>query len=255
MKSNISNLITTPLQKDFPEALNLWLDSAKKTPLGEYFQDNPIFFEAFTHKSFQNENSALNFNYERLEFLGDSLLQTWCSQTLYSQILENEGVLSVMRSAIVSEKNLSDLAKLLNFHELILLGRGEVKCEGYFKTSVLSDVFESFLGACFIYYGKFEVICEILNKVTEMALENHIHIFSPEFSEGFDEKTKLQNLVMKYFESPPYYESRELKDEEMKYEVKLFINQKEVLSKKSQNIKHTQKELAQLALTQKLYQR
>lgn len=238
------------------ELLVFWAEKAQEMSLIKIDFKNPLYLEAFTHKSFQNEQSHINFNYERLEFLGDALLQAWSAAELFKKFKEkNEGQLSIMRSAMVNEKSLAKLSKILGWDFLVLLGKGELKDDGHKKESVLGDIFEAFLGAYYLVYEDIDKVFAVLSEMMLIAKKRGFDFLAEEFSIDFDEKTKLQNLVMKNYPTPPEYKTVELKSGEYKYRVDLIINHKKVLSQETNFIKKTQKKLAKNALDKKLYER
>lgn len=253
--ANISALISEKLQIDTKEAYQLWCSKAEVIRLLPEQKLEPVYFEAFIHRSFENENKAVQSNYERLEFLGDSVLQTWVTKRLYDHFEESEGKLSVKRSAIVNEGNLAKLSKLLGFGEFILIGKGEVSDAGHEKPALLSDVFEAYLGASYLQLDDIEDVFLILDLIAEKARIAGINIFSDNFAKNYDDKTRLQNLVMKNFPDPPRYDSKELEGDDYKYQVSLIIGDKAVLIEKTDSIKKTQKTLAKTAIQQKLYER
>ena len=251
---NISEQIAEIISKDeIKNAFSVWSEKAQTIRLLPEQDIAPVYFEAFVHRSFQNEHSQVKSNYERLEFLGDSLLQTWVSTRLFHHFHDAEGGLSVRRSAIVNENNLAQIANVLGFGEYILLGKGELGDKGYLKSTLLSDVFEAYLGASYIQLDDIEAVFLLLDLIAERAKLSGVNIFSESFANDYDEKTRLQNLVMQKFHEPPRYESKELDDPEYKFEVELLINEKVILNKKTNSIKKTQKELAKIALEKELY--
>lgn len=103
-----------------------------------------IYIEAFTHSTYANENKK-KYNYERLEFLGDSAISWIVTNYLFSHTKNNEGVMSTIKAKLVSGINFSKIAKSLHFDKLILVGQG-IQKEGI-SDKVLENVFESFIGA------------------------------------------------------------------------------------------------------------
>lgn len=118
------------------------------------FNNQKLFSQAFTHRSFLNEaKEKLNSN-ERLEFLGDSILSFIVSNHLYNTYPEyNEGTLTNLRSLVVNTKSLASIAKELNFGEHLLLSRGEEDSKGRENESLLANCFEAYLGALFLDQG------------------------------------------------------------------------------------------------------
>ncbi len=116
------------------------------------FKDINLLKTAFTHSSYANENKIQS--YERLEFLGDSILSFVVSTQLYASN-ENipEGEMSKLRAAIVCEKSLDECAKRLNFGKYLILSKGEELTGGRSRASILADVFEALLAAIYIDSG------------------------------------------------------------------------------------------------------
>lgn len=115
--------------------------------IGYHFRDDTLLKEALTHKSYANEK-RLNYDYQRLEFLGDGVLQMVVSDYLIDKYPKfKEGELSKTRAAIVSEKALSQKAKEIGLNQCIRLGKGEIMANSCNKSSILCDVIEALIGA------------------------------------------------------------------------------------------------------------
>ena len=116
---------------------------------GIAFQDEQLLETAFTHTSYANEHRLLNISHnERLEFLGDAVLQLLISEYLYKKYPKKpEGDLSKLRSTIVREESLAGFSRDCQFDQFIKLGRGEEKSGGRNRDTILGDAFEAFLGA------------------------------------------------------------------------------------------------------------
>jgi len=114
------------------------------------FSDIKLLNKALTHRSYANENSNILKHNERLEFLGDSVLDILVSDYLVHQYSEfAEGTLSKIRAAVVNETCLAKLAKSIKLGNYLLLGRGEDLSGGREKASILADTFEALAGAVF----------------------------------------------------------------------------------------------------------
>ncbi|MCO6558700.1 MAG: ribonuclease III [Bifidobacterium sp.] len=113
-----------------------------------------LLVQALTHRSFSHEHEGAP-NYERLEFLGDAVLEFVSTETLYRVHPDmNEGQLAKMRAMAVSEKALSQIAReKLQVGPYILLGHGEAESGGAEKSSILCDIVESLIGATFVEHG------------------------------------------------------------------------------------------------------
>ena len=202
-------------------------DHFKKNFSTELFFDESII-EAFIHKSFTHENKLARPHNERLEFLGDSVLQLIVSQMLYTKFLEmNEGKLSKLRSSLVNEQALSKLATVLGLGSFILMGKGEAKEKGHEKSSLLANTFEAYLGA--LYRSKNLEFCfQFLENVFD-TYESTVgeKFLSSQRLDSFDYKTKLQELVMKKYQKSPDYQSKLVKQGGKEaFEVSLFIDDK-----------------------------
>ena len=118
------------------------------------FKEIELLNQAFIHTSYTNENNLdEKLSYEKLEFYGDAVLKLAVSDFLYNHFVDyNEGELTKLRAELVSDKNIFEYAKILNFEDLIILGRNEKKQGGAKKESILACAFEALLGAIFINY-------------------------------------------------------------------------------------------------------
>ncbi len=141
---------------------------------GYRFKDTALIDQAFSHTSFVNEHQLHhNASYERLEFLGDAVLELTVSKYLYYNYVEwPEGKLTRLRAALVCEENLSRLALDCHFDQLMLLGRGEDASGGRKRPSLLCDVFEAVIGALYLE-GGYEVsedfiISQVTSKVDQV---------------------------------------------------------------------------------------
>ena len=119
------------------------------------YKDIELLNQAFIHTSYTNENALEeSLSYEKLEFYGDAVLKLVISNFLYDNFPNySEGQLTKLRAEIVSDKNIFNYAKQLNFEELIVLGKNEKKQGGAKKESILACAFEAFLGTIFINYA------------------------------------------------------------------------------------------------------
>lgn len=154
------------------------------------FSDETLLETAFTHTSYANEHRLLKISHnERLEFLGDAVLQLIISEYLYTKYPKRpEGDLSKMRSMIVREESLAGFARDCQFDHFIKLGRGEEKSGGRNRDTILGDLFEAFLGALLLDKGV-EAVKSFLYQVMIPKVE------AGDFERVTDYKTKLQELL------------------------------------------------------------
>jgi len=117
------------------------------------FKNEKLLAEAMTHKSYSVENS-LNYDNQRLEFLGDAVLQILITEYLYARYPEEqEGKLTKMRSVLARQEAFANLANELKLQDYIRMGRGELKNEGTTRNSTLCDAFEALAGAIYLDGG------------------------------------------------------------------------------------------------------
>lgn len=156
------------------------------------FNDVNLLEQAFTHSSYVNEHRYLRLSdNERLEFLGDAVLELLISQYLYQQFPEMpEGKLTKMRAAIVREDSLSKLAKECHFDQYILLGKGEENSGGSQRPSILCDLFEAFLGALYLDQSM-DSAQRFIGQVIFPKID------AGAFSHEMDYKTALQEVLQK----------------------------------------------------------
>lgn len=181
------------------------LDSKKLNDLEKIFQIKPenseIFKKALIHGSFTKENNISSLqNYERLEFLGDAVLKLCISDILYKKFPNYlEGELTKIRSIIVSDATLAQIAKQIGLDKLIILGKQEEKMGGRERKSILACVFEAVLGAYYLE-GKFDEISIFLEKIFECYIKEVDENF-----EKFNAKAILQEFTQSKNKKTPNY--------------------------------------------------
>lgn len=146
-----------------------------------------IYDTAFSHSSYCNENN-IKEDYQRLEFLGDKVLDLIMSDYLYHQTSFEEGKMTKIRSMYVCENALYEYALLLDFPEYVKVGKGEEQSGGKKRKAILADMFESFLGAVYLDQGYLKAK-EIVYDVVIPFIQKTPEIFF------MDYKSKLQELV------------------------------------------------------------
>jgi len=120
--------------------------------LGYTFQNRALLVSALSHSSYTNERGlSKEVSYERLEFLGDAILEMLVSECLYKRYLTDlEGGLTKMRASVVCESSFAGVAKSMNLGDYMLLGKGEYTSGGRNRASLLSDVFEAVVAAIYL---------------------------------------------------------------------------------------------------------
>ena len=145
-----------------------------------------LYDQALTHTSYANEHSLES--YERLEFLGDAVLELIISEYLYKTTHSAEGVMTKMRSHYVCENALYEYSVKLGINEYIRLGRGQEEQDGKHSKAIVADVFESFLAAMYLDSGIEEVKKFIYKYIIPIIESNSLDFFH-------DYKSKLQEYV------------------------------------------------------------
>ncbi len=168
--------------------------------LGVTTKDPNLYLSAFTHRSYLNENRGFGLPHnERLEFLGDAVLELVATEYLYKHYSHPEGELTNFRSALVNYKKLSDIAKRLGFEQFLLMSRGEAKDMGRARQVILANCIEAVLGAMYLDLGY---------EPTANFIEREILIELPAIISGgsyLDPKSKLQELVQEKKGVTPTY--------------------------------------------------
>lgn len=156
------------------------------------FNNEQLLFTAFTHSSYANDHREQILEHlERLEFLGDAVIEVIVSDYLFKAFKElPEGELTKMRAAAVRAESLAELTIENNLQQFILLGKGEEQSNGRSRISLLCDVFEAFIGAIYLDQG-LETATNILAKTLFPK------ITVGDFSHGMDYKTALQEWMQR----------------------------------------------------------
>lgn len=166
--------------------------------IGYCFQDKALLKQAVTHSSFSNEQRINKLkNYERLEFLGDAVLELISSKFFFMENPEmSEGQMTKLRSSMVCELALAYCARDIELGKYLLLGKGEDATGGRMRESIISDVMEAIIGALFLD-GGFEAAENFVLKFILSDLENK-QLF-------YDSKTILQEKIQKLGKELTYH--------------------------------------------------
>jgi ribonuclease III len=181
------------------------------------FNNQALFELALTHRSYANENSSVEADNERLEFLGDAVLGFVIAQMLYTIYPSiNEAQLTHLRSRLVDEKQLGKLGKELGLGSLMRLGKGAAKDGGRDNPSLLNDTFEATLGAYFLDAGIEPVQKYILEIFQPLAITLVNDSWDAEFGERqnltqpqatfIDSKNRLQQWALAHHQTKPEYQ-------------------------------------------------
>ena len=165
------------------------------------FKDKDLLTQAFIHRSYLNENPEFKLDHnERLEFLGDAVLELVVTEYLYQKYpKEPEGELTNWRAALVNAKMLSEIAKDLDFNDFLLLSKGESKELGKARQYILANTFESFVGSLYLDQG--------YKACKEFITDNLIKELSRIIKEGLskDAKSSFQEQAQEITGITPAY--------------------------------------------------
>jgi ribonuclease-3 len=205
-------------------------------------EDRKLYIQAFTHRSFDCKTAGNN---ERLEFLGDAVLELIITDYLFKSYPDSkEGFLSQLRGFLVSAKNLSDFALNLKLDDIILLGKGEENNGGRRKASILSDTAEAIIGAVYISQG-FEKTREFCLEYFANQIDKLIHS-----TQLKNPKTRLQEFSQAKYGVLPDYQvlKQETIDGERYYIMYLRVETLDFGPVRKNSKKEAEEELATIAL-------
>ena len=150
-------------------------------------KDTRLYKTAFSHSSYANEHKARQ-DYERLEFLGDAVVDLVVADYLYSNKKESEGEMTKVRASYVCENALYEYSMSLGLNKYIKVGHGEEKEGGKFKKAIVADIFEALVGAIYLDLGYATARKVVLNIIVPYIEDPNIIFFS-------DYKSALQEYV------------------------------------------------------------
>ena len=185
--------------------------------IGYHFRDKYLLECALTHTSFANEQKVHRYkDYERLEFLGDAILEMVSSAFLYNEYPDKrEGELTKIRASLVCEPSLADCARQIGIPEYLRLGKGEETSGGRQKESILCDVVEAVIGAMYLDSGELEPCSRF---IMHHILSDRSRVFF------YDSKTMLQEWAQSRGETLRYEIIAENGPEHMKtYKTGVFV--------------------------------
>ena len=159
-------------------------------------KNKKLYVTAFSHSSYANEHKAKN-DYERLEFLGDAVLDLVVADYLYSNQKEKEGEMTKIRASYVCENALFEYSMNLGLNEYIKVGHGEEKEGGKFKKAIVADIFEALIGAIYLDLGYATARKTVLQIIVPYIENSDITFFS-------DYKSALQEYVQTVQKSLTY---------------------------------------------------
>lgn len=194
--------------------------------IGVKFTNRDLLKTALTHRSYINENREQNIeNNERLEFLGDAVLELIISDHIYKKYPEkHEGELTSIRSALVRTESIAEESKKMGIGQYLLLSKGEEESGGKDKEYIIADLYEAVLGAIYLdkdYETAKEYVTRTILKKVDKVVEEELFI---------DPKTKIQELSQAKYKVTPTYTilKEEGPDHDKHFTIGLFLENKEI---------------------------
>jgi len=199
---------------------NAYQQFARDT-LGVTFSDIDLLVRAFTHRSYVNEHKKTSQSHnERMEFLGDAVLELVVTNFLYTHFSEPEGILTNWRSALVRTESIGEAAKRCGFEPMLRLSRGEKRGTGRARDQILANSYEAVLGAIYLDQGY---------DAAQKFIENSLLITFEEIlktGSWMDAKSSLQEQAQSRDNSTPVYKviSEEGPDHDKVFTVGVYID-------------------------------
>lgn len=232
------------------EERNIEADLQKlQTILGVQFDDISVLLSAITHRSYLNEHrEAKQDHNERMEFLGDAVLELVVTDFLYHKFPDKpEGELTAIRAALVNTVSLSESSTELGINDFLLMSKGEAKDTGRARNYILANAFEAFIGAIYIDRGYEKAkgfIAEHLFPKTERIVEKRL---------WQDAKSRFQELAQEHANMTPTYETLDQTgpDHDRVFTVAVFIGKEKVAEGQGRAKQEAEQEAALKALEAK----
>lgn len=217
--------------------------------IGFVFKDRRLIETAFTHRSYLNENrNGSREHNERLEFLGDAVLELVVTQFLYTKYPEKpEGDLTAFRAALVNTQSIADAATKLGMNEFLLLSRGEAKDTGRARGIILANAFEALIGAIYLdagYVPAYAFIESQLFHKTDEVVEKRL---------WQDSKSRLQELAQEKMAVTPTYElaNQSGPDHDKRFVVAVYLGSDKTALGEGRSKQEAEQDAAQKALVAK----
>jgi ribonuclease-3 len=208
--------------------------------LGYRFQNKQLIIEALTHKSYKKP-----YNNERLEFLGDAVIDLIVAEYLYNKFPNSdEGILSKTRASIVNEAGLAKLAKKIGLGEHLFISNAEENNEGRSKSSLTSNAFEAVMGAIYLESGLKTVEKIVLDILNQTYAKIDLQSLSKDY------KTALQEITQSIEGVTPEYEliGSQGPDHKKLFEIRVSLKGVELAKAMGKSKKDAQQKAAKIAL-------
>ena len=213
--------------------------------LGLTFKNLELLEEALTHRSYLNEHKSAKAHNERLEFLGDAVLELSATHFLFSRFPENpEGDLTAYRAALVNTVSLAETAETLGINDMIRLSKGEKRDTGRARQIILANAFEAVLGALYLDQG-YEAVDAFLKKHLFPKIDSVI-----EKRAWQDAKSRFQEMAQEHEGVTPTYQTlkEEGPDHDRHFTVGVYMGEKEVARGVGKSKQEAEQEAAKAAL-------
>jgi len=212
------------------------------------FKNKDLLFQAFCHRSYLNENSTFYLQHnERLEFLGDAVLELVVTEYLYKNFKNPEGELTTWRASLVNTDMLARMAKKLEFNECLLLSQGESKDIGKARKSILANTFESLIGSIYLDKG----YNDSKKFIEKNLLPELAHIIETGLYK--DAKSKFQEESQSRAEITPVYKVLEESgpDHDKKFTIGVFLGEEQIAKGEGSSKQEAEIDAAKAALIAK----
>jgi ribonuclease-3 len=202
--------------------------TSREKLIGVTFNNKQLLMQAFTHRSYINENRSLKLSHnERLEFLGDAVLELVTTEYLYATYpFKTEGDLTAIRAALVNTVTLAEVGTELKFNSELLLSKGESKDTGRARQAILANTFEAIVGAIYLDQG-YDVVRAFIANALLIRTDNIV-------SEGLwvDAKSKFQEKAQEHMSHTPSYETiaEDGPDHDKQFKVGVFVAGEKIAS-------------------------
>jgi ribonuclease-3 len=213
--------------------------------LGLTFKNPALLEEALTHRSYLNENKSSKAHNERLEFLGDAVLELAVTHFLYFKYPNKpEGDLTAFRAALVNTYSLADTAEAIGLNDMLLLSKGESKDTGRARQIILANAFEALLGAVYLDQG-YETAETFLAKHLYSKIDAVVKERTWQ-----DAKSKFQELAQEKKGTTPNYKTmKEVgPDHDKRFTVGVYIGEKQVAQGEGLSKQEAEQSAAQAAI-------
>jgi len=231
-------------ENNFPNTMIQFSNFEKSTKI--VFKDKSLLKQAFTHRSYINENPGAGLSHnERLEFLGDAVLELIVTDFLYRKYPSyTEGELTAIRSALVNAVIISEVAFKIDMNDYLLLSKGEAKDNGKARQYILANTYEAYIGAIYLDRGynvakKFVIISLLPN--TEKIISKKL---------WRDAKSLVQEKAQEFVNVTPVYKvlSQSGPDHDKHFTVGIFFGSNLIAEGKGKSKQEAEQKAAEMAL-------